>query len=106
MSKDAERKVIHEFKTFMHRWEHESDLEQAEILECLSNAVNEYYDEEIIEFESEIILEDEEMNIYKPTGEKLEPWPLMVRQLERENKELKKEIERLKQTIQELKKGD
>jgi predicted RNase H-like nuclease (RuvC/YqgF family) len=51
-------------------------------------------------------LEDEEMNIYKPTGEKLEPWPLMVRQLERENKELKKEIERLKQTIQELKKSD
>ena len=35
-------------------------MEQHEILECLRDAVDEYYDEEIVDFESEIELDEED----------------------------------------------
>jgi hypothetical protein len=54
------RQLIHEFKALFHRWEEESDMEQHEILECLRDAVDEYYDEEIVDFESEIELDEED----------------------------------------------
>jgi len=57
---EASRQLIHEFKTLFHRWEEESDMEQHEILECLGDAVDEYYDEEIVDFESEIELDEED----------------------------------------------
>ncbi len=57
---DAKRKCTHEVKALFHRWEEESDLDSNEILECVSEAVDEYYEEEEVEFESEIDLGDEE----------------------------------------------
>lgn len=57
---EAERQCTHELKTFLHRWEEESDLEQEDILQCLSKALDEYYGEDVIEFESDIDLGDEE----------------------------------------------
>ena len=54
------RQLIHEFKALFHRWEEESDMEQHEILECLSDALDEYYDEEVVDFESEIELDEED----------------------------------------------
>ena len=56
----ASRQCIHELKALFHRWEEESDLEQQDILDCVSDALNEYYDEDVIEFESEIDEEDDE----------------------------------------------
>ena len=56
----ASRQLIHEFKTLFHRWEEESDMEQHEILECLGEAVDEHYDEDIVDFESEIELDEED----------------------------------------------
>jgi len=35
-------------------------MEQDEILECLGEAVDEYYDEEVVDFESEIELDEED----------------------------------------------
>jgi hypothetical protein len=57
---EASRQLIHEFKSLFHRWEEESDMEQHEILECLGEAVDEYYDEEVVDFESEIELDEED----------------------------------------------
>jgi hypothetical protein len=57
---EPSRQLIHEFKALFHRWEEESDMEQYEILECLGDAVDEYYDEEIVDFESEIELDEED----------------------------------------------
>ncbi len=57
---EASRQCIHELKALFHRWEEESDLEQQDILDCVSDALNEYYDEDVIEFESEIDEEDDE----------------------------------------------
>lgn len=57
---EASRQLIHEFKSLFHRWEEESDMEQHEILECLDEAVDEYYDEEVVDFESEIELDEED----------------------------------------------
>ena len=39
----ASRQCIHEMKALFHRWEEESDLEQEDILDCLSEALDEYY---------------------------------------------------------------
>jgi hypothetical protein len=55
----AGRQCIHEFKAAFHRWEEESDLEQSDILRCLSEALSEYYDEDVIDFESDIDLGDD-----------------------------------------------
>jgi len=59
---EASRQVVHEFKALFHRWEQESDLEQADILDCLKEALSEYYAEDVVDFDSEIDLgrEDEE----------------------------------------------
>ena len=56
---EASRQCIHELKALLHRWEEERDLEQQDILDCVSDALNEYYDEDVIEFESEIDEEEE-----------------------------------------------
>jgi hypothetical protein len=56
---EASRQCIHELKALFHRWEEESDLEQEDILDCAKDALNEYYDEDVIEFESEIDEEEE-----------------------------------------------
>ena len=57
---EASRQCTHEIKALVHRWEEESDLEQQDILDCVSDALNEYYKEDVIEFESEIDLEEED----------------------------------------------
>jgi len=57
---DAKRKVIHEVKALLHRWSEESDLEDRDLLKCLSEAVDEYFDDDVVDFESDIELEDEE----------------------------------------------
>jgi len=57
---EASRQCIHELKALFHRWEEESDLEQDDILDCVKDALNEYYKEDVIEFESDIDLEEED----------------------------------------------
>jgi hypothetical protein len=56
---EASRQCIHELKALFHRWEQESDLEQDDILDCAKDALNEYY-EDVIEFESDIDLEEDD----------------------------------------------
>ena len=51
---EAKRQLTHELKCTFHRWEEESDLHDIEILECINSAVKEYYDEEVIDFESDM----------------------------------------------------
>lgn len=43
------------------------------------------------------------MNIYEPTGKKIENWPQMVGRLSEENLELKRKIEKQEREIAELK---
>ena len=54
------RNVVHEVKALLHRWSEESDLEDHELLQCMSDELNEYFDEDVVEFESDIELEDDE----------------------------------------------
>ena len=56
---EASRQCIHEFKLLFHRWEQESDLEQADILECLKEALGEYYKEDVIDFDSDFEIEED-----------------------------------------------
>ena len=52
--------MIHEVKLLLRRWELESDLLQEEMIACLKDGVNEYYQEDIVDFDSEIDLGEDE----------------------------------------------
>jgi uncharacterized protein with ParB-like and HNH nuclease domain len=56
---EAKEKCTKEFVSFLKRWEMESDLGSQDILNCVSDAIDECY-EEVVEFDSEIDLDDEE----------------------------------------------
>ena len=56
----AGRQLIHEVKALLRRWELESDLLQEEIITCLKDGVNEYYQEDIVDFDSEIDFGEDE----------------------------------------------
>lgn len=49
-----------EMTAFLNRWVEESDLDDEQITEAIKDAVNKWADEEIVEFESDIGLEDDE----------------------------------------------
>ena len=44
----------------IHRWSEESDLDDEQIVQCMVEAAQEYYDEDVIEFESDMELEEDE----------------------------------------------
>ena len=56
----AKKQCYHEFKNMIHRWSEESDLDDKEIVECMVQAAQEYYDEEVIEFECDMDLEEDD----------------------------------------------
>ena len=56
----AGRQLIHEVKALLRRWELESDLLQEEMIACLKDGVNEYYQEDVVDFDSEIDLGEDE----------------------------------------------
>ena len=56
----AGRQLIHEVKLLLRRWELESDLLQEEMIACVKDRVNEYYQEDIVDFDSEIDLGEDE----------------------------------------------
>lgn len=60
MEEEAKRKCIHEVKNLIHRWSEESDLDDAQIVECMVTASEEYFEEDVIEFESDMNLEEDE----------------------------------------------
>jgi hypothetical protein len=57
---DAKRQFIHELKNLIHRWSEESDLEDSDLLDCMGDAVDEYFDEDVVDFECDMELEEEE----------------------------------------------
>ena len=56
----AGRQLIHEVKLLLRRWELESDLLQEEMIACVKDGVNEYYQEDIVDFDSEFDLGEDE----------------------------------------------
>jgi hypothetical protein len=52
--------VIAEVKALLHRWEEESDLEDTDLLECIDVAISEYFEEDVVDFDSDINLDDDE----------------------------------------------
>ena len=56
----AGRQLIYEVKALLRRWELESDLLQEEIITCLKDGVNEYYQEDVVDFDSDMDLGEDE----------------------------------------------
>ena len=44
----------------IHRWSEESDLDDEQIVKCMVDAAKEYYDEDVIDFECDMELEEDE----------------------------------------------
>jgi hypothetical protein len=59
MKDTAEQKFKTEHRALLNRWIEESDIEDTNIAQIALDDVNEWLDEEVVEFESDIILEDE-----------------------------------------------
>ncbi len=58
---ESKRKCTHELKALFHRWEEESDLDSEEIMGSVGDAIDEYYEEDVVEFEADpSMLEDDE----------------------------------------------
>ena len=57
---EARKQCYHEFKNLIYRWSEESDMEDQEIVQCMVDAAKEYYDDDVIEFESDMDLEEDE----------------------------------------------
>ena len=55
---EAKKQCYHEFKNMIHRWSEESDLDDEQIVKCMVDAA--YYDEDVIEFECDMELEEDE----------------------------------------------
>lgn len=56
----ARKQVIHEMKCLFHRWEEESDLDESDLLRCVDAAISDYFDEDVVDFEADFSLEDDD----------------------------------------------
>ena len=54
------QKFKNEHRAVLNRWLEESDIEDLELAKIAAEDLNEWLDEEVIEFESDIKLDDEE----------------------------------------------
>tara|TARA_R100000479_G_scaffold140481_1_gene76410 strand:- start:443 stop:691 length:249 start_codon:yes stop_codon:yes gene_type:complete len=57
---EAKKQCYHEFKNMIHRWSEESDLDDEEIVQCMVDAAKEYYDQDVVEFECDMDLEEDD----------------------------------------------
>ena len=60
MSAEAKDQVRHEAKMLLNRWDDESDLDEKQIAKSVLEGVNEWLEEEIVEFNSDIDLEEDD----------------------------------------------
>jgi len=60
MSAEAKDQVRHEAKMLLNRWDEESDLDEKQIAKSVLEGVNEWLEEEIVEFDSDIDLGEED----------------------------------------------
>lgn len=54
------QKFKNEHRAVLNRWLEESDIEDLELAKIAAKDINEWLDEEVIEFESDIKLDDDE----------------------------------------------
>lgn len=61
MSVDPSKDQIrHETKTHLARWTEETDLDDHEIAQCYLDAINEWLEDDVVEFDSEIDLDPDQ----------------------------------------------
>jgi len=60
MEDTPEQKFKKEHRALLNRWIEESDIEDMSIVKIAMDDLNEWLDEPVLEFESDIILEEDE----------------------------------------------
>ncbi len=56
----AQDQIRHEAKMLLNRWDEECDLDEKQIAKSVLEGVNEWLEEEVIEFDSDIDLGEED----------------------------------------------
>ncbi len=56
----AQAQIRHEAKMLLNRWDEECDLDEKQIAKSVLEGVNEWLEEEVIEFDSDIDLGEED----------------------------------------------
>tara|TARA_Y100001973_G_C5187586_1_gene328872 strand:- start:470 stop:745 length:276 start_codon:yes stop_codon:yes gene_type:complete len=51
---EAQRQLANELKSILYRWEDESDLDDQAMLESVKLMIDDFFDEEVVDFESEL----------------------------------------------------
>lgn len=60
MSADPKDQVRHETKVLLNRWDQECDLDEKQIAKSVLEGVDEWLEEEVVEFSSDIDLGEED----------------------------------------------
>lgn len=60
MSADPKDQIRHEGKCLLNRWSEECDLECTEIAKALYESINEWMEEDIVDFEADFEIEDDD----------------------------------------------
>ena len=60
MSAEAKDQIRHEGKCFLNRWDKECDLTALQIAKCVFESINEWLEEDIIEFDPDPDPEEDE----------------------------------------------
>ena len=54
----ASKQVVNEVASLLRRWSEESDLDDTQLIKCVTKGVDEYFDDDVIDFSSDIDLDE------------------------------------------------
>ena len=54
----ASKQVVNEVASLLRRWSEESDLDDTQLIKCVNKGVDKYFDDDVIDFSSDIDLDE------------------------------------------------
>ena len=54
----ASKQVVNEVASLLRRWSEESDLDDTQLIKCVTKGVDKYFDDDVIDFSSDIDLDE------------------------------------------------
>ena len=54
----ASKQVVNEVASLLRRWSEESDLDDTQLIKCVTKGVDKYFDDDVVDFSSDIDLDE------------------------------------------------
>ena len=54
----ASEQVVNEVVSLLRRWSEESDLDDTQLIKCVTKGVDKYFDDDVVDFSSDIDLDE------------------------------------------------